>query len=229
MMNESNKTQIFFKLKLLLNYWKLYACVYNEDTAEGQRSCFLRSAKLFNRQLDGTCTDTFLLRSGEPPKKSSLVWGWWFHYSAALPPHGTLNFIQQSLGPAHMSTQVGFGCSRLGGWNSNISSDVIDILCEGPNFPNTKLYSVALIQSRRNTANLEPDAASLVHSELHLISLVVPLRRQANHWEIKVPLNTNMSGKTYSFPFWKLFPILHAANYIGLLLSSPLIHFLIFA
>ena len=78
---------------------------------------------------------------------------------------------------------------------------MIYVLSEGPNFPNIKLYSVALIRSRRNTANLEPDTTSLIHSELYLISPLGPLRRQANHSEIKVLLNTNTSGKMYSFPF----------------------------
>lgn len=60
------------------------------------------------------------------------------------------------------------------------------------------------MQSRRNTENWEPHTASLIYSESHWIALVGPVRRQANHSEIKVLLNTNTNGKMYSFPFWKL-------------------------
>jgi len=82
-----------------------------------------------------------------------------------------------------------------------MSSNAIYVLSEGPNFPNTKLHSMASKISRRNTANTESDTASLFLSELHLISPAGPLRRQAKQSEFTVLLNTNTSSKKYSFPF----------------------------
>lgn len=77
---------------------------------------------------------------------------------------------------------------KTGGWNGSTSTNVIYILSEGLNFPNTKVYSLALIRSRRNTANLEADAASLTHSESHPILRLV-------HWEDR---QTNQRLRSYS-------------------------------
>lgn len=158
MMNESNKTQIFLKLKLLLNYWKLYACVYHEDTAEGQRSRFLHLAKPFNRQLGWTCTDTFSLRSGgatsEKQLSSRLVMSLG-HFSPS--PRNTKYCSPESVTCLTCPWQAIFGCSRPGFGGVIYHLRWYAFFNGAPNFPNTKLYSVALTWSR-SAANSEPDA-----------------------------------------------------------------------
>lgn len=52
---------------------------------------------------------------------------------------------------------------------------------------------------QKESANIEPDAVSLLHSESQLISPDDPLRRQANHSDTKVLLSTNPSGKCIPF------------------------------
>lgn len=144
MMNESNKTQIFFKLKLLLNYWELYACVYNEDTAEGQRSCFLRLAKLFNRQLN-LHGDVFTEGWRSPLRKQLSFKAGDFITEFLLFP------VKRALGPAPRVCTSCFWISESVGWNRNLLSDGTRVVSEGPDFLNGELDSAALTGRRRNT------------------------------------------------------------------------------
>lgn len=52
---------------------------------------------------------------------------------------------------------------------------------------------------QKESANVEPDVTSLLHSKSQLISPDDPLRRQANHSETKVLLSTNPKGKCIPF------------------------------